>query len=138
MSDADLDELQRLHAAATPPPWHVESWNTEPNGYLYGPAPPHGPEVPPGLMKARPPVSLRYEDAGLVAATRNALPALLAEVRRLKAENERMRHNAQATLNTISGPEEAPDPVFALAVLATHLAAENKRLKAPPVNPEDL
>lgn len=79
-TEADLarDAVADLAAcdAATPGPWHVASWNTLPNDYLYGPLPLHEHDpVPPNLMKCYPPVSMRYEDAEFVATTRDALPA---------------------------------------------------------------
>lgn len=85
MTGEELRAIRERCDAATPGPWEFAAWNTLPNGYLYGPAPIHAHEpIPPGLYKCTPPVSLRGEDALFVAHARQDVPALLAEVERLK------------------------------------------------------
>ena len=77
----DLDRLQALHDAATPGPWEAVDCD---NGkallqrpHLLPRKVGHSTELSPGA------------DSFLIVAMRNALPALLAEVRALREERER-------------------------------------------------
>lgn len=75
MDEAALVELERLVAAATPPPW-----TCEPGPYF---------EVMDGENR---PVRASWfgGNARFIAAARTALPALVAEVRRLRGMMEEM------------------------------------------------
>ncbi len=103
--EAAFAELRRLKAAATPGPWEAAGWNLLPNCYLYGPAPLHEHILPPlGLMKCRPPMSFRHEDAMSIAGAHNTpvedyAAELVAEVRRLRAENNIFRENMDVAVS---------------------------------------
>ncbi len=78
----DLDAIQALSDAATPGPWCTDSWE------IY-----QGTEYEPGLSMwigetCRGTSSLEQDraDAAFVAAARTAMPALVAEIHRLRAE----------------------------------------------------
>jgi len=71
----DLDALERLERKATPKPWSVENTTTANSNYACG----SGPWI---LCDADDPRVLA--DAVLIAAARNALADLLAELRRLR------------------------------------------------------
>lgn len=77
MTDSELDELERLHEAATPSDWHVVplAGNIEHSvvGMLGG----YVSEIC---------VTIPKEDAALIVAARNALPGLIAAVREGRAE----------------------------------------------------
>ena len=98
----DLDELEKLEQAATMGPWKLESEceTSDDDHQFYG------------LDKGDYPRWLLIEgmhwsffwdeadekhydtsarDAALIVAARNALPALIAELRELRKENERLR-----------------------------------------------
>ena len=79
MSDKiDLAALRSLCAAATPGPWRQEfAYNNTgcPTAMFYIPA--HNQEAS---------VEMLVEDAAFIAAAREAVPALIAEVERLRAE----------------------------------------------------
>ena len=86
----DLDALDRLIAAATPGPWTRTKPQRDADGW------PMGVGVAgcgPGCMiYASPPAgSFPSSDAELIAALRNAAPALIAELRAARAELARMR-----------------------------------------------
>lgn len=78
MADLDLDRLQALHEAATPGPWFGD-WTIVNE---------HGDPI------ARTDVSLASDpaeadnDGPLIVAMRNSIPALLAEVRAVRAERD--------------------------------------------------
>lgn len=76
MTDSELDELERLHEAATPSDWHVVplAGNIEHSvvGMLGG----YVSEIC---------VTIPKEDAALIVAARNALPGLIAAVREGRA-----------------------------------------------------
>lgn len=79
MTRPDLDELRRLLADATPGPWkRVASARTD--SYIFGPEP--------GL-----PIFDRFQDrdGALIAAMRNALPALLREAEAGRKLRERVK-----------------------------------------------
>ena len=86
----------------------------------------------------------QHEADRLLAHARTDIPALLDELallrvenRRLRAENERMRHNARVALQ----PDECPhdDPVFALTISYTAMQVDNERLRrVAEANPVDL
>lgn len=84
MTDTRLAEICNAEQAASPGPWETAAMNAIPGSYLYGPRQPPE-EVPAGLMKCQPPISLCFKDAAFVALARSAIPELLAEVDRLRA-----------------------------------------------------
>jgi hypothetical protein len=86
---ADAQRAVALADDATKGPWEAAPWNTLPNGYVYGPAPIHDRPVPPGLMQARPPISLQSQDAAFVAASRELVPLLASHVKALTPRFER-------------------------------------------------
>ena len=81
----DLDELQRLHEAATPGPWEAREhlvllplWNRE---------------YPDGQVRICPSLTFEHRhveqpNAALIAAARNSLPALLRLARRARRLEE--------------------------------------------------
>lgn len=87
MTDDDLARIEALCEAATPGPWTVDKKeDTEPNGWTHrwhwirevaydGPSYNYNID---GFA--------RREDADFIAESRTAVPALVAEVRRLRAE----------------------------------------------------
>ena len=91
----DLDELERLAAAATPGRWaHDREWVDALNVLLPTEA-----------------------DAAFVAAARNALPDLIAEVRRLREAQERhLRLISELTKSEVS-PADASDLRAQIAAL---------------------
>lgn len=77
----DLDELMRLHAAATPGPWKIGAWN----GIVA--ESPRGVEWDKALFS----VALNAEktakaDAAYICAACNAVPELVARIRELETE----------------------------------------------------
>ena len=83
-SGFDLDEIERLLAAATPGEWIACGWGdgSTPDGLtnIFN----HDAEVL--LMECLP-----VDDAALIVVARNSLPAMLTEIRELRAENARLR-----------------------------------------------
>jgi hypothetical protein len=81
LTDDDLAELERLHAKATPGPWEVDTCDDpdelRDDGWYF-------------IWSDHGQVTTHWHSRNsrtnhqLIAATRNALPALLAEVRRLR------------------------------------------------------
>lgn len=81
----DIEKLRALLAAATPGPWKASIY--------YDDGQPSGVDVESESgsvcdVRGR---QLATEDAAFIAASRDALPALLAEVERLRAENAQLR-----------------------------------------------
>ena len=77
----DLDELERLEKAATPGPWHQhETWpgaNLGRNVVSYKPS-------ANGIVGSDFFQTRTDEDAEIIVTARNALPALIAELRQLR------------------------------------------------------
>lgn len=69
MTDEQLNEIESLAAAATPGPWRQDRWSVWADQY--------GPTV----SRAR---AMNLADAAFIAASRSAVPALIAEVRGLQ------------------------------------------------------
>lgn len=87
MTDEELNRLEALAAAATPGPWRLpggKSYVMPSHGEPYKVAQLGGTRDSPGLI-AREDDRLHH-DAEFIAAARGAVPALVAEVRRLRAE----------------------------------------------------
>lgn len=74
----DLDELMRLHAAATPGPWKVATWY----GGYHTIRPKKEPEKSLGQIE-------RKADAVYICAACNAVPELVARIRELESEIKR-------------------------------------------------
>ena len=75
-----VDELERLLAAATPGEWNIIAATfSDENGDVRYEVEGEGVKH---ILKA---------DAALIAAARNSLPAILTEIRELRAENARLR-----------------------------------------------
>ena len=106
LTDAELAELERLEAAATKGPW---SWE---QSYEMGPFVVHWAIKDPanaaeGRVTSIHLVSLSYgrahgefgflddPDVLMVPAARNAVPRLIDEVRRLRAENAELRKRSE-------------------------------------------
>jgi len=68
VADEQLAELEALAEKATPGPWEIDDW--------FGITNPDGDDV--GCVDSR-------ESAELIAASRTAIPSLIAEVKRLRA-----------------------------------------------------
>lgn len=81
MTDTELDEIDALADAATPGPWQALG--------LMQPAPNYA-VIGGGSIPTQVAVVTR-ENAAFIAAARTALPALIAEVRRLSREVEAIR-----------------------------------------------
>lgn len=97
MSAIDLDELERLHKAATPEPWEVQKDGLG-NDMDVSPRHRHGSfEVD----------NQECADCRVTVAARNALPALIARIRELEAEEEMARLNWQECLKRIAALEGA-------------------------------
>lgn len=89
MTDSpDLSTLDRLAAQATPEPWTVNR-----NYLLYGP---HSHKHIATFWDTGTVVDRSPADAVLTAALRNAAPALIAELRALRAEMARLRPVVEA------------------------------------------
>lgn len=71
----DIDELMRLHAAATPGPWKVATWY----GGYHTIRPKKEPEKSLGQIE-------RKDDAAYICAACNAVPELVARIRELEAQ----------------------------------------------------
>ncbi len=118
MADADLDRLEALAAAATPGPWTNESrrpiggpcfmvrapgrWRgfslSETNGAL--------PADAVGRADGLATAEQRLADATFIAATRGAVPALVAEVRRLRAELAEARQRCEGLAERVAAQSE--------------------------------
>lgn len=110
MSDLDLDHLESLAANATPGPWGVSNGDDHSCMNVYG-VTTNGAEVDFSvnttgrdivcLTLVQDPLiachnaGLWEEDAEFIAASREAIPALIAEVRRLLAENVDLRRDME-------------------------------------------
>ena len=81
ITDELLKELEQKEKAATPGPWEIRSYL----GHVVD-----GVAVEPDVVNTYSGFDL-LDDAELTTAMRNALPDLLAEVRRLRAENAALR-----------------------------------------------
>lgn len=71
----DLDELMRLHAAATPGPWKVATWY----GGYHTIRPKKEPEKSLGKIE-------RKHDAAYIVAACNAVPELVSRIKHLEAQ----------------------------------------------------
>lgn len=80
----DLDRLDALHAAATPARWSVKHNAKHEESRVY--AGTNQRAVFDGRLLLG-----QHEDAELAVALHNAWPAISAELRRLRAENEKLR-----------------------------------------------
>lgn len=80
MSDikATVKELERLEREASPAPWYTNTWESE-SGSRAAVGPPHVEDWNYDALGGA------EDDALLLAAARNAMPSLLAELRRLWA-----------------------------------------------------
>lgn len=84
MTDEELDALEALDRAATPGPWTVkyEQFDDEPYvDEIHGPDEPSNPLIETDCGIYGP----KKDDAECLVAARNALPRLIAEIRRLRA-----------------------------------------------------
>lgn len=99
-----LDELERLHQAATPGPWYSNRADPAPYEICSG-----NPRTPDLLIAAAPEYGV---NADLIVAAVNALPALLAAARA-----------AQALLDQVSSTIDDPELDEAREALEAALAA---------------
>jgi hypothetical protein len=85
LSDQELAELERLTAAATPAPWvaHIEAEEPTGGGSMIGLDGLAG-DFPPDMYVLHDRKTAPSADIKFVAAARNYMPRLLAEVRRLR------------------------------------------------------
>ena len=93
MTQAELDALKALADAATPGPWLTNGWY---DGIRYSILFSANERFTETLA-----YNLNREDAAFIAATRAAVPALIAEVERLRADNaqlQQQRHALRAEL----------------------------------------
>lgn len=90
LSDSDLARLEALAAKATPGTWTVKSYGTSISGAEACGVSRDFARLPDGTILH---VKLEYcgrDDAEFIAASRDAIPALVAEVRRLSAKADRL------------------------------------------------
>lgn len=86
MTDTDLDRLDALAAAATPGPWHP-TWLALGIRHLDRNWEPYHENLPDEFeLPCRHHDDSGMTDAAFICEARTALPALIAEVRRLRAE----------------------------------------------------
>lgn len=81
LTDAELDQLEALHAAATPAPWDESEFRNR--NEIDGPG--DVPVLEAGSDGLESSVKFSSHDQALTIAARNALPALLAELRKHRA-----------------------------------------------------
>jgi hypothetical protein len=81
----DIDELERLEKAATPGPWAYFPDSIY-AGEIHAVIHPEGESLPVGTqhITSTPDYDDRPDDMALIVAARNALPELLAELKRLR------------------------------------------------------
>ena len=80
MTDDELDRLDALAQAATPGPWETFSWTSiRPKGRTQNVAATYL-QIAEGGGQLYP----AHENAAFIAASRTAIPALIAEIRRLR------------------------------------------------------
>lgn len=94
MTEERLQELERLEQAATPGPWEVANGKKR-HFCLADCAIVGGTDTEYGLRciaKCNDNFPEAFADARLITAARNALPALLAEVKRLRESNDSLRN----------------------------------------------
>ncbi len=129
---AFLAELEALRASRPPGDWTCAPWNTQPNSYVYGPAPLHDGEARLGLLKTYPPISMTGEDARLVCAAVNALPKLIATIRSLREEDAALR-SALAGIAALDNVRDSNQPPIPTALKRWKLCVELAReaLKGP-------
>lgn len=127
MTDFDLDALDKLNEAATPVPWNShatdddyfmnarfigtrpsDGWHDDGNGLAVGFPDQEPPENVIAITLLQHPRLADNEkcddNMDLIVALRNAYPAMSAELRRLRAENERYREALETTLVVMDGP----------------------------------
>lgn len=100
MSDIDLDRLDALAAAATPGPWQEDGpwWSNHVSGWVITTGADRNAVAYQPLGWDRLPTSAA--DAAFIAAARDAVPALVAEVRRLREENAGLKNSVRAWADT--------------------------------------
>ena len=81
LTDAELDRLEELHAAATPGPWDESEFRNR--NEIDGPGGVPVLEAGPDGLESS--VKFSSHDQAVTIAARNALPALVAEVREHRA-----------------------------------------------------
>lgn len=111
----DIDELERLLAAATPGEWAYRPDEYDDWGIVKSAPREVGNYDPPFIMRgvigqfrdpdARDEDTLKehrrngtdpwYANASLIVAARNSLPAMIAEIRELRAENARLKEDVR-------------------------------------------
>ncbi len=99
ITQAQLDEWQALADAATPGTWRVESntalvWGAcdldDQSSYGMG-YPVASADLPPAWKKTNPTAEEMFANAAFIAASRTAVPALIAAFRESRMETERIR-----------------------------------------------
>ena len=128
ITDELLNELEQKEKAATPGPWastgDAKEWTPGVAWYNVNGASINGPGtkcVVAGGLDGETDEAvgvIHNEDASLIAAARNALPDLLAEVRKLRAENAAIRAAVGPMVEIII--EETEDGVFPLPAGSLH------------------
>ena len=84
LPEEELARLEALEKAATPGPWHrIWYGDLGPGGGAY-----RDTDLP--WPKEKETIYFDAAEEDLICASRNALPAILSELRRLRAENERL------------------------------------------------
>lgn len=114
MTDGELDRLQALADAATAGPWEYHDRGTNYDWDVTGPRCLDLSGYVKGMFWNR-------EDAAFIAASREAVPALIAEVRRLREENAR---SMDARLR-----HEGIQPDGEMRATVSSVLAENERLR---------
>lgn len=112
----DLDELEKLEQAATKGPWKaqslVASYDEEmlvlSNGEIGEPGDEPTVTICSEIVKSTSPQEVQlWGDLQFIAAARNALPALIAELRELRAENAELRRQKSALLADLTKAQKS-------------------------------
>lgn len=120
MSNLDLDAIEALANAASPGPWRVGSVDTDPVFAWHGAT--MGGERQ--LLRFNPCFSYA-NDAAFIAAAREAVPALVAEVRRLRRPFDYYRRGSLAV---------SADPLARLGPALVEALAAVREMRATPTS----
>lgn len=102
VTEAVLAELDRIEKAATPGDWEFENSHEGEPYNLQKPVELNGRRVHPAvLLKTLEGWAPSQEDAAVIVAARNALPHLLAEIRRLRSMIVAARKTLEELVNCI-------------------------------------
>ena len=127
LTKAEREELRRLNDAASPAPWFVFKMDGYPNVVSY--TVPHNGETLRGEIPAD------DADDELIAAARNALPRLLADLDAAEAERDALRKIAEGCCNATDGgcsPGVSIEFLRDVPSEVEHIKRERDRLRKMP------